>query len=450
MTDGYYDSRKDGDGASDALTVSQAMGVAKHALEGLNLVVIGEISELSDKPGYKAVYFTLTDKSSAMPCLMWRNVFDTQDIHLEVGMLVEVSGTFSLYVQKGRMNFQARTIHLAGEGVLRQKVALLAEKLRTEGLMDSSRKRALPYLPERIGLVTSPRGKAVSDCLRTLRRRYPLGTVCFCGVTVEGAEAPSELAEGLRVAAEAGVEVILLVRGGGSYEDLMPFNDEGLARAIAACPVPVVTGIGHEPDNSIADMVADMRCSTPTAAAESLAPSVEELDALIGNEGLRLARALRFQMREAENRVGRIAERPIFTDANAMLSESAMMLDADRMRLQHAIPDSLSRDGQRIEVMRTRMERLPKSMYTSQERSLAVYASRLHDLSPLATLSRGYAIAYDEANGRVLDSIRGHEDVDEIRVRVKDGSFLATVHDRIPAPREVDGSTDDKDPVRAI
>jgi len=176
------------------------------------------------------------------------------------------------------LQFVVRQLEPAGEGRLRMQVAELARRLEAEGLMSPERKRRIPSHPSRIAVVTSPRGKAVHDVLRTLRRRYPLAEVLVAGVAVEGDGAPSEIVEGLRVAAAAQPDVVLLVRGGGSYEDLMPFNAESVARAVVASPVPVVTGIGHEPDTSIADMVADLRASTPTAAAESVAPSVEELE----------------------------------------------------------------------------------------------------------------------------------------------------------------------------
>ena len=297
-----------GDGEAP-LSVTQAMSAVKRNLESLSFHVMGEVSELSNKPGYKAVYFTLHDDGAAMPCLMWRNVYDRCDVELRAGLLVEVSGFFTAYVPKGRMNFSVRSMKLAGEGDLRTRVAALAKKLQREGLMEPSRKRNLPSLPTRIAVVTSPRGKAVHDCLRTLRRRFPLAEVLVCGVAVEGASAPQELCHGLQVAQDSGADVILLVRGGGSYEDLMPVNVEGLARAVAASRVPVVSGIGHEPDNSIVDMVSDRRCSTPTAAAEAVAPSVVELAETIDAQGVRLTGALSHTMDVNRLALSRLSQR---------------------------------------------------------------------------------------------------------------------------------------------
>ena len=243
----------------DALSVSAAIRLVKEELDALPLCIEGEVSQVSNKPGYKAVYFTIKDKRAALPCMMWVNRYSQANVELKVGALVRVTGKLSIYAAKGTMNFEVSSLKLAGEGDIRLKIAQLAEKLTKEGLTDVRRKRAIPALPEKIGLVTSPRGAAVHDVLRTLRRRYPFVQVLLAGVPVEGADAPRYLVAGMKTVVDAGAELVLVVRGGGSFEDLMPFNDERLARTIAACPVPVVTGIGHEPDTTIADLVADLR-----------------------------------------------------------------------------------------------------------------------------------------------------------------------------------------------
>ena len=262
-------------------------------------------------------------------------------------MMVQVTGNFSCYPAKGRMQFSVRKIQVAGEGSLRMRVAQLAQRLQREGLMDPARKRRTPALPKRIAVITSPRGKAIKDVMRTLRRRYPLGELMVFGVPVEGADAPRYMCEAL-AAAQAAVpapDVILLVRGGGSYEDLMPFNDEALARAVAACSIPVVTGIGHEPDNSIADMVADRRCSTPTAAAEAIAPSVEELARKLGNATRALNSAFTQRMEGFEHRLARLADRPLWHDQNYLLGSWAQGLDLAQERLSRALPSLLREDA---------------------------------------------------------------------------------------------------------
>ena len=344
------------------------MALAKGALEGVTVRLVGEVSELSNKPGYKAVYFTVKDKSAALPCMMWVNRYQASGVQLGVGQLVELTGRFTLYAAKGRMNFDVFSVALAGEGNLRLQVANLARKLEAEGLMRPERKLSVPAFPLTIGLVTSPRGAAVHDVLRTLRRRFPVARVVLAGVPVEGPRAPEDIVEGMRCVLRAGAEVILVVRGGGSFEDLMPFNDEGLARAISKCPVPVVTGIGHEPDTSIADMVADVRASTPTAAAEAVGPARESLARLFEAR----CGSLRASMGRALDRAGaevrRCATRPLFCDAQLLYATGAQMLDMAADRLFRALPANLARAEAPVERQR---ERLACALPASPDRARA-------------------------------------------------------------------------------
>lgn len=410
-----------------ALSVAEAMGLAKRALEAVSARVVGEVSELSDKAGYKAVYFTLSDGSACMPCMMWKDAFESSGVELRVGLMVEVAGAFTAYPPKGRMQFAVRALTVAGEGVLRMRVAEIARRLEAEGLMRAERKRSLPRYPERIALVTSPRGKAVWDVVRTLRRRYPLAELLVAGVAVEGAGAPEAIAEGLRTAAEAAPDVIILGRGGGSYEDLMPFNDERVARAVAECPVPVVTGIGHEPDTSIADMVADVRASTPTAAAEAAAPCVEDLVHLLDRERRLLGRGLAHLTQAARHRVGLIAARPLFTDATVLTSTHALRLDAASAGLVAALPERIARERVRLDAVRAGLVREgPRAVERAVERA-SIAGARLSDLSPLGILGRGYAACYRVTDGTL---VRASADVtvgDELVVRVARGAVECDV-----------------------
>jgi exodeoxyribonuclease VII large subunit len=410
-----------------ALTVTEAMGAAKRALEGVRVRVLGEVSEFNDKPGYKAAYFTVSDGGAAMPCLMWRDAYEASGVELRCGMLVELTGAFSAYVPKGRMQFQVRGLAPAGEGNLRLQVAALARKLEAEGLMRPERKRALPSFPQRIALVTSPRGKAVHDVIRTLSRRYPLAELLIAGVAVEGDSAPQAIVAGLARASECGADVILLVRGGGSYEDLMPFNAEIVARAVVACPVPVVTGIGHEPDTSIADMVSDLRASTPTAAAEAVTPAHEQLALALVREHRALAAALQNRVKSAAHQVRRLAERPVLRDPQAVLGPVAQAIDMAGMRLARAIPERLARDAQRVEYARERLRRTGPGIVESARSAMAVGAARLEDLSPLGILTRGYAVCYASDGGAVVKSIGNVNTGDSVIVRLSDGSIGASV-----------------------
>ena len=411
----------------EPLSVSAALALAKRSLESLTVKLIGEVSEVSNKPGYKAVYFSVKDSGASMPCMMWLNRYKAAGVELRVGMLVELTGRFTLYAPKGRMNFDVFGLSIAGEGNLRLQVANLAKKLEAEGLMRPERKKQIPRLPEKVGLVTSPRGAAVHDVLRTLRRRFPLATVLLAGVAVEGESAPLGLIAGLEAVRAAGAEVVLLVRGGGSFEDLMPFNDEGLARAIATLGVPVVTGIGHEPDTSIADMVADVRASTPTAAAEAVSPSLEGLESELGVRGAALSGALSRRIERAFSVVERIAERPVFADPNMLFAVEAQSLDLFEDRLQRAIPLNLERDRVKLRHLEDQVRSVGATLLPRFENQLAMGASRLHDLSPLTILSRGYAIAKDE-EGSIVKSVDGIEANEAVCVEVADGRLDCTVN----------------------
>lgn len=411
----------------EPLSVSAALALAKRSLESFTVKLIGEVSEVSNKPGYKAVYFSVKDSGASMPCMMWLNRYKAAGVELRVGMLVELTGRFTLYAPKGRMNFDVFGLSIAGEGNLRLQVANLAKRLEAEGLMRSERKKQIPRLPEKVGLVTSPRGAAVHDVLRTLRRRFPLATVLLAGVAVEGESAPLGLIAGLEAVRDAGAEVVLLVRGGGSFEDLMPFNDEGLARAIATLGVPVVTGIGHEPDTSIADMVADVRASTPTAAAEAVSPSLEGLESELGVRGAALSGALSRRIERAFSVVERIAERPVFADPNMLFAVEAQSLDLFEDRLQRAIPLNLERDRVKLRHLEDQVRSVGATLLPRFENQLAMGASRLHDLSPLTILSRGYAIAKDE-EGSIVKSVDGIEANEAVCVEVADGRLDCTVN----------------------
>ncbi len=449
-----------------ALSVSQAMDMAKTALERINITLIGEVSEVSDKPGYKACYFTVKDSRSSMPCLMWKNRYSQSGVVLQVGMKVLLTGRFTAYTAKGRMNFDVFHLELAGRGRLYAQIKATEDKLRREGLMSQARKRTIPMFPETIGVVTSPRGAAVHDVLRTLRRRFPLAHVLFAGVPVEGPQAPQNMILALKTLANAKVkpEVILLVRGGGSFEDLMPFNDEQLARTIAACPVPIITGIGHEPDNSIADEVADLRQSTPTGAAEAAVPDVSDLYQSLDSDLANMTQSVEGVIRDRTNAVDRVQKHPLFANPHNLflaheqkldLAEKALKRDFPRniaamrdktrnlgLRLASALPASTAHAQSRTNELQVRLDNTMRHYLSSKRMKLdstshvlgvagkniidkghqqiAMKAARLQDLSPLNILSRGYAITRDE-NSHIIHSVTNVSVGDKVDVCLNDG-----------------------------
>lgn len=456
----------------EALSVSQAMEMASGALDAIpTLTVLGEVTGFrgpNARSGH--CYFQIKDDSAAVDCIIWKGVYSKRSFELRDGMQVQFTGKFSLYKPTGRMSFVARSFQLAGEGLLRQQVAQLAEKLRREGLMDESRKRHIPVFCSRVAVVTSLSGAVIDDVKRTLRRRNPLVELVCVGAKVQGEGAPRELIEGLRRAAaiSPAADCILLVRGGGSFEDLMTFNDEDLARAVAACPVPVVTGIGHEPDTSICDMVSDRRASTPTAAAESVAPAMTELSEVLASREQRLGTSMTHALAAAASELDAIdargrrawtgytnrlslaldaaAARPCLTDPTAVLDRRRVELAQTGERLAVAIERSQRRfedafkgvsprlsqsvsgfDAKRRELAQaTRLlRREGRALLDGPASELSRAAASLDALSPLKVLARGYGIAYGD--GGVATSAASFTAGDSVRVRFADGDIFGTV-----------------------
>lgn len=453
-----------------ALSVSAALNIAKSIISEHTFHIVGEVSELNQKPGYKAVYFTIKDESATLPCLMWMNRYKSTGVPLRLGARVEVVGKFTIFAPKGRMNFDVSSLKLAGEGDLRAQVAQRALMLRNEGLMDPERKRPLVPFPTKIGLVTSPRGAAVHDVLRTLRRRYPLASVLLAGVPVEGKHAAQDLIQGLQTVIEAGAEEVLLVRGGGSFEDLMPFNDETLARFIAQSPVPIITGIGHEPDTSIADMVADLRASTPTAAAEAVSPSKEDLFDQLDTLAGRMSAVFLHRIERSINYVAAFESRPVFRDPNYLYANDLQLVDLYQTRMEQsmqrfgaaedasleqlhlrlgvALPHALEEREHICEDLARRLSgvldshlaqtqhelslkhlalgKIGKTLLDPYRSAAAIVLSRLNDLSPLTALERGWSITKDDT-GSLVRSIEQVRPSDTLSIQVTDGMIDCTV-----------------------
>lgn len=411
---------------SQSLTVGQALQVAKNQLEGFTLRIVGEVSGYKGVGNYSAVYFSLTEKDATLNCLMWKSMFESLDLELYDGMLVEVTGKFNIYPKRGSLSFSISYMQPAGEGLLRAEVAERLAKLQREGLTDSSLKKPLPEFPEKIGVVTSPQGKVIHDVIRTLNRRFPAAEVLFFGTKVEGVDAPEGIAHALDVADYSGCDVILLVRGGGSYEDLLPFSSEEVAYAIARAHTPIVSGVGHEPDVTIADYVADVRASTPTGAAEMVSPSASELAALLNSYRSSCARALTAQLSMQRHRLAVLEARNVLRDPRYVLSVPAQNIDSLKQRLDVALPQLILANEHRYSVLRSHMISVGKTVLTKPQYRLARETSRLEDLSPLKILTRGYAAVFDE-EGKVISSVDAVAVNEVIDVRLLDGALKCNV-----------------------
>lgn len=369
-----------------------------------DLWVEGEVSNFS-RPTSGHVYFTIKDASASLRCVMWRTNVLQQAFLPREGSAVQVHGYIDIYEAGGQYQLYVDLIRPIGEGALYQEFLRLKARLEAEGLFDPARKRPIPPLPGRIGVVTSPSGAALRDILNTLRRRYPLVEVILAPTPVQGVEAPAGIVAALQnLNRYAAPDVILLARGGGSIEDLWAFNDERVARAIAASTAPVISGVGHETDFTIADFASDLRAPTPTAAAVLATPDRQVL--LDGLEDML-------------QRTGRALQKS--------LSSWRWALESLEARLNQRSPGwKITSDRQRLDELTHRAD-LAVGHYLALHRGRSTaLEQRLISLSPLSILERGYAIVA-QPDGHLVRSIAEVKAGDPLSVQVSDGKFNVRV-----------------------
>jgi exodeoxyribonuclease VII large subunit len=431
------------------LTPSTLNALARELIEGsFPLVWIeGELSNVA-RPASGHLYFTLKDASAQVRGAMFKPRSSLLRFKPTDGLRVLVRTRVSLYEARGEFQLIVEHMEEAGEGALRRQFEQLKAKLAAEGLFDTARKRALPRLPRRIGILTSPTGAAVRDVISVLRRRLPLVEVEILPVPVQGEAAPAQITAMLEAAGRAGRhDVLLLTRGGGSLEDLWAFNDEALARAIAASPVPVVSAVGHEVDFTIADFVADLRAPTPSAAAELLVPDGAELARELARHGQRARAAIERRLRglsqrtdlaharlaalQPARRLALIAARldglrtRLAAAPRAQLQQHSQQLALARARLESRHPRaSLALRGQTLASLRQRLIAVASDTTEAPRRRLALVVRALNTVSPLATLSRGYAIVR-LAGGRVLHQPADAPADTPLQIQLDGGSLRA-------------------------
>ena len=392
---------------TSAITVSQLNRQAKSMLEqGLGrLWVEGEISNIA-RPASGHVYFTLKDTSAQVRAAFFRQRQRGPILNFKDGDQVLAYGRVSLYEARGDYQLIVEKIEFAGEGALKRQFEVLKKKLGAEGLFDEERKQALPDFPERIGVITSPSGAAIRDVISILGRRFPSIPVVVYPAAVQGDAAPAELQAALAAAVRrAECDVLIMGRGGGSLEDLMAFNDEDLARAIADCPIPIVSAVGHEVDFTIADFVADVRAPTPSGAAELVVPDRHDWLRVLASLGTRIMRLGRRSLEDLGQSLDWLSRRLVQCSPSATLERSASRLSNLERRLSNAAQHSVSNVEHRLQ--------------------LAIRG--LNSVSPLATLERGYAIVEDAATGKVLLSTNAVKPGDDIRARLAEGELIAEV-----------------------
>ena len=437
------------------LTVADLVRWANAGVERFGLVwVEGEASEVK-RPPSGHVYFVLKDRASCMAAVMWRTTAQRLRFTLEPGQRVRVRGKLGVFDRDGRLQLYVDYAEPVGAGLHAAALEELKRKLAAEGLFDDARKRALPLLPRRIGVVTSRTGAALRDIVQTIQRRFPPAHILVADAQVQGAGAPAQIVAALRIVQRAAVDVVIVGRGGGAVADLAAFNDERVVRAVAACTVPVVSAVGHEVDITLCDLAADRRASTPTAAGELVVPVRAELIGKLTEQERRLRRELDLCIRDARQALDNLAE-GARSSVQARIGQRAADLRRLEVRLAaghpraqvgrgqaelHKLEARLRRrdPGPRIEAGRTALARHQAAMGVALRRALdrrkagfGQLAGRLDALSPLKVLERGYAVATHA--GHVVSDTATLAPGDVVELRFARGRARARVETVAGAP----------------
>ena len=430
----------------DVFSVSRLNREAKALLEGSFplLWVEGELSNLS-RPASGHLYFTLKDAQAQVRCALFRGSQRALSVAPKDGMQVLVRARVSLYEGRGDYQLIVDSLEEAGEGALRHAYEALRNRLAQEGLFDSARKKPLPRLAKRIGIITSPSGAVLHDILTTLKRRFPAIPVLLHPVPVQGEGAAEKIAAMIQLAGQRrDCDVLILARGGGSLEDLWAFNEEVVARAIHACPLPIVCGVGHETDISIADFVADARAPTPTAAAEMLSPHQSDWLLAMEEKEQRLLRLLHDQLRTAQQHLDFLSTRLVHPrERLARLNERLQTLGT-RLRLAQfhvrertthtllALHARLLRHNPQVQLrehllrgqhLHTHLGNAMRRVLERAQEHVARTVQTLDTLSPLATLARGYVILENPATGVLVRAASTMQPGDAVRARLAQGQL---------------------------
>ena len=442
-------------------SVSQLTREIKLHLEGefYDIWVVGELSNFK-QPSSGHLYFTLRDARTQLSGVMFRSAQRVLKFRPADGMAVLARGHITLYEPRGSYQLQVDWMEPRGKGALQLAFEQLKEKLAKEGLFAPERKRTLPLLPQKIGVVTSPTGAAIRDICRILHRRYPNIEVLLYPAQVQGDLAAAEITKGIQVLNRiGGFDALIIGRGGGSIEDLWPFNEEPVARAIAASAIPVISAVGHEVDFTIADFVADVRAATPSAAAEIVVSRKEDFLERVVRLAQRADQSLSHRMSRLRSSVERLAAHQAFLAVRHAVQSGSQRLDELTFRTQACIDrfvqnrkaqlDSLTRQleafklDRQVSQSRTKLAHLSSLLLSAQRERLsragqllARSTAQLEALSPLAVLGRGYSLTWDEA-GNLLREASGVEPGDAVRVTLEQGELDCRVERSRPTPESL-------------
>lgn len=414
----------------------------------------GEISNFR-APGSGHLYFTLKDQNSQISVVMFRSRASLLRFRPENGMQIVARGRVTIYEDRGELQIAAEYLEPKGAGALQVAFEQLKAKLEAEGLFDSSRKKAIPSLPRRIGIVTSPQAAALRDILQILHRRHQTANVLIFPAQVQGEAAALEVVAGIRYFNKAkSVDVIIVARGGGSAEDLAAFNHEGLARAVFASEIPVISAVGHETDFTIIDFVSDLRAPTPSAAAEIVIRSRQDLEEQTASLGERLERAMRYRLLQGRQHLTELAQHGTFARMRDLINRRQQRVDELLYRLERAERRILEQHrrrwesaaaavrhydarrvlagiGKEMEARVAEMAAVMRTRLLQQRSRMQQLITQLNALSPVSVLERGYALVFD-ASGKLVKDPAQVNPGDHISARVARGTIKAVVDGREP------------------
>ncbi len=406
------------------LAVGDIVRWAGRTVDALGLLWLeGEVAQVS-RPASGHVYFSLQDRGAVLPAVMWGRDATRMRFKIEAGQRLRVRGRLGVYERDGKMQLYADFAEPAGAGAEAAALEALKQKLAAEGMFALEKKRKLPRFPRWIGVVTSKNGAAVHDIIRTVQRRFAT-PILIADCAVQGPTAPAQIVNGLAMVVRAGVDVVIVGRGGGAANDLSAFNNERVVRTISRCPVPVISAVGHEVDLSLADLAADARASTPTAAAELCVPDGIALGEMLGKERRRLDREIRHVIARAHQDLDR-GTMTLHARGERALAATRLQLQTLQHRLAGLHPRAqLARGRRDYDALVARRDTAIHKVLEARRSQLAQLGAQLAAMSPLAVLDRGYAVVH-----RGDTVVRAADEVspgDRLRVRLARGELAVTV-----------------------
>ena len=392
-----------------------------------NILVAGEISNFSTNAFSGHSYFTLKDEDSQIDAVMFKFMKDRYlKFEPEDGMKVIIKGKIEVYEKNGKYQLYATKITPDGIGELKVAFEQLKEKLKKEGLFEDSHKKPMPKYPDKIGVVTASTGAAIRDIITTIKKRYPICQILIFPTLVQGDHAKYQIVNQIKKAQEHDIDTLIVGRGGGSLEDLWPFNEEIVAREIYACKIPVISGVGHEVDFTIADFVADIRAPTPTGAAQIAVPELNEVKFKVNNLKEKITKSVTTQINENRIILNHISQKQVLKNPEEIYGIKGMHLDNLVNKLNFASKNIITQNKNKLfKLENSAILKNPNEMFTKKKEMFHKNMNKLEVLNPLLTLKRGYSIA--KSKDKVITSVEDVETGDQIDIELDDGTINTKV-----------------------